>query len=302
MLSDMKMFEEIIEGHRYDYILIWGNGLQYGDEIVQHIRAHPDFDVIHILTHKPKSISVFVKAVYSFDYAPFWHLEAKTQYLLSTAPEVKLVVFKNNNPDEDYLGEGEFRHLESMTIKRFKDKLRDLYNERKNDRRSENHVIHATDNQKQTDYILKYLGYENGLKTILDYSNDYLKSPWHLGDISRFTLEQVDINDIRCRLISKGKSITAQVEDSPHYNTLVNNNNCYGDYVNQHQGVFLLDNHSVAKFKELADKFEYLSEGHGDDYILVIKENGIYIVCDGLHRLAILKFQKAEKLLVAVLK
>ena len=298
----MKMFEELIEGDRYDYILIWGNGLQYGNEIVQHIRAHPDFDVIHILSHKPKSISVFVKAVYSFDYAPFWHLEGKTQYLLSTDPEVKLIVFKNNNPDEDYLGEGEFRHLESMTIKRFKEKLRDLYNERKNDRRSENHVIHATDNQKQTDYLLRYLGYEDGLKTILEYSNDYLKSPWHLGNISRYTIEQVDINDIRCRLIVRGKNRIAPIEDSPHYNTLVNDNNCYEDYVNEYQGTHFQDNHSSIKFKKLANKFEYLSDGFESAYICVRKNNDIYTVCDGLHRLAILKYQKAERLLVAVLQ
>jgi hypothetical protein len=156
----VKLFENV----RYDSILVWGNGLQYKVEIIQKIQEHPDFEVIHIVNHKPESIAEFVKAVYSFDYAPFWHLEAKIQYLLSTEPEINLVVFKNRNPDEDYLGEGDFRHLESITVKNFKDKLRDVYNERKNDRRSENHVVHATDNQKQTDYILKYIGYENGLK------------------------------------------------------------------------------------------------------------------------------------------
>lgn len=292
----------MIKNYRYDYILIWGNGLQYEDEILQHIRVHPDFDVIHILSHKPESISIFVKAVYSFDYAPFWHLEGKTQYLLSTAPEVKIIVFRNNNPDEDYLGEGDFRHLESMTVKRFKEKLRDLYNERKNDRRSENHVIHATDNQEQTDYLLRYLGYRDGLKTIIKDSNKFIKSPWHLGNVTEFAVEQVAIDEVKCRIITGGKPQICEVGESPHYPTLAGENDCYEDYVKRYQGVFLKDDHSLKKFMELANSFEYLSSGYENDYILVQKDSHGYIVCDGLHRLAILKSLKAEKLLVAVLK
>jgi hypothetical protein len=292
----------MIKNYRYDYILIWGNGLQFGGEIIQRIRSHPDFDVIHILSHKPKSISAFVKAVYSFDYAPFWHLEGKTQYLLSTAPEVKIIVFRNNDPDEDYLGEGDFRHLESMTVKRFKEKLRDLYNERKNDRRTENHVIHATDNQKQTDYLLRYLGYRDGLKTIIEHSNKYLKSPWHLGDVTKFTIEQVAVNEVKCRRIVGGKAETCEIEESPHYQTLTGENDCYEDYLNQYQGVFLQDDYTFTKFKKMADGFKYLSCGHENDYILVRKDDNKYIVCDGLHRMAILKSQNVEKLLVALLK
>lgn len=292
----------MIKKYRYDYILIWGNGLQYEDEIIQRIRFHPDFDVIHILSHKPKSISTFVKVVYSFDYAPFWHLEGKTQYLLSTAAEVKIIVFRNNNPDEEYLGEGDFRHLESMTVKRFKEQLRDLYNERKNDRRSENHVIHATDNQEQADYLLRYLGYKDGLKTIVKHSNKFLKSPWHLGNVTQFTVEQVAVDEVKCRIISGRKHKLCGIEESPHYQTLAGENDCYEDYVKRYQGVFLKDDHSLKNFTKLANNFEYLSSGHENDYILVKKDDNKYIVCDGLHRLAILKSQNVEKLLVALLK
>ena len=296
------MIREITNDYRYDYILIWGNGLVYENEIIEHIRSHPDFEVIHILSHKPESISAFVKAVYSFDYAPFWHLEGKTRYLLSTEPEVRLVVFKNNNPDEDYLGEGGFRHLESMTVKIFKEKLRDLYNERKDDRRSENHVIHASDNQKQTDYILRYLGYKNGLQTISQYSNDYLKSPWHLGNVTKFTIKQVAVNELKCRTIIDGKAEICEIEESPQYRTLTGDNDCYEDYLKLNQGVFLKDDYTITKFKKMADSFKYLSCGHESDYILVRKEGDKYIVCDGLHRLAILKSQEVKKLLVALLK
>ena len=291
----------MFKGFRYDYILIWGNGLHHEDEILEHICSHPDFDVIHVLNHKPKCISAFVKAVYSFDYAPFEHLEEKTQYLLSTTPKVKLIVFKNINPDEDYLGTGAFRHLESMTVKSFKEKIRNLYNERKNDRRTENHVIHATDNQKQTDYLLRYLGYKDGLNTIVEHSNKYLGSPWHLSKISKFTIKQVCMDELQCRVITGQKCVTCAVEESPHYKSLINKNDIYKEYLKNYQGQYLKDNYSVKKFRNMAYDFKYLSSGHEFDYILVRKKDDKYIVCDGLHRLSILKSQKIEKLLVAVI-
>ena len=150
--------------NRYDYFLIWGNGLKYRDQIINEIRKDSNFQIIKILHHKPKNIKELVQAIYSYDYAPFCHLKSKTEYLLKTAPEVDFIFVKNIDPREDYVGEGEFRHIESQNVKLLKERIRDNYNKRKDDRRTEEHVIHASDNQDQTDYILRYLGFNDGLK------------------------------------------------------------------------------------------------------------------------------------------
>ena len=63
---------------RYDFILIWGNGLQYKKDILDIIERTSNLDILKILSHKPKSLKKFVKEVYSYDYAPFQHLKAKT--------------------------------------------------------------------------------------------------------------------------------------------------------------------------------------------------------------------------------
>ena len=57
---------------RYDYFLIWGNGLKFKTQIINEIRADNNFQIVKILHHKPKSIKKLVRAIYSYDYAPFW--------------------------------------------------------------------------------------------------------------------------------------------------------------------------------------------------------------------------------------
>jgi len=54
-----------------------------------------------------------VLAIYLYDYASFWHLKNKTEYLLKTAPEMEFIFVKNLNPCEDNVREGDFRHARS---------------------------------------------------------------------------------------------------------------------------------------------------------------------------------------------
>ena len=66
---------------RYDFFLIWGHGLKFSDEIIKMIEDTKEITIKKIFYYKPKSISKFVKQVYSYDYVPFSHLKGKTRYL-----------------------------------------------------------------------------------------------------------------------------------------------------------------------------------------------------------------------------
>ena len=66
---------------RYDYLLIWGHGLQYKNEIVNEIESNPNFKIEYFIYHEPKSIKKLVNEIYSYDYAPVFHLKGKTKYL-----------------------------------------------------------------------------------------------------------------------------------------------------------------------------------------------------------------------------
>jgi len=297
----------VIKKHRYDYILIWGNGQQYKKQIIKAVQDHKDFDVIKIYDHKPESIETLVKAIYSFDYAPFEHLKAKTRYLLTTKPEVTFIFFKNNNTNEDFLGDKAFRHIESLTVKRFKDDLRNQFNERIDGKRTENHVIHATDNQEQTDYILKYLGHKGGINYLMRKPNNLLKTPYHLTKFSSFVIKEIDFDNLYCRIINpqenKIEHLVLKIENSPHYKSLAKQDDTYEKFLDNYQGVFLQDDYSNEKFMKLSEDLHYLF-GENNNNFIVVKETELnkYIILDGLHRASILKFRKKQKVVVAVIK
>lgn len=293
---------------RYDYILIWNHGLIYKDDIIREIRNHNDFEIIKIMSYKPKKINDLVKHVYSCDYAPIWHLLSKTRYLLSTKPEVLFIFFKNNNPDEDYFGDGEFRHIESSTLKRFKEALRDRFNERKCDRRSENHVIHASDNQEQTDYILKYLGIKEGINHLNRKQNKILNIPYHLKKIDRLFIQKVRLSDVYCSILFKGKNNkvktnTVPLVETPHYRSLVSKNGEYRKYLNEFQGSYLQDNYSQEKFLKLSLELKYLEDEYSNNYVIINQtDSSFFEVLDGVHRTSILRYRGEEEIVAGVCK
>ncbi len=279
---------------RYDYILIWGNGMPCKYEILKMIENHKDFEILKIIEYEAKDIAELVEAVYSYDYAPIEHLRAKIEYLYSTSPKVLFIFFKNNNPNEDYLSEDAFRHIESLTVKKFKEELRNKFNERKEDRRSENHVIHASDNQKQTDYILKYIGYKNGLKDLLKTSNRIINAPEHLADFKKISIKKVPVNDLYANILINDKPVcskTVPVGETPHYKTLKNNADDYANYIKAFQGSFLQDFYSINKLNKLAQELDY---PHNSNYICVKLIENKYVIMDGVHRAAVL-MKKGEK-------
>ena len=206
---------------RIDCIIIWGHGLKYFDDILREIREKKSFKVLRIQRYKPKNLKKFVKEVYSYDYAPFWHLKAKTKYLLKTEQEVCFIFIKNLDPNEDYFGKNLFRHKESLTLKVFKEELRDKYNPYENGEKTHNHVVHATDSQEQTNHILRYLGYKEGVK-LFDKPAKIVGMPYYLKGYSKFYFTVLKVEDILCNVIDgeswdNFSSKSVEIEQSPQY-------------------------------------------------------------------------------------
>jgi hypothetical protein len=291
---------------RYDYFLIWGNGLKYKNQILDEIRKDRNFQILMILHHRPKSIKKLVEAVYSYDYAPFRHLKSKTEYLLNTAPEAEFIFVKNTDPREDYAGEGSFRHIESQTVKILKEAIRDRYNERKDDRRTEDHVVHASDNQDQTDYILRYLGFDDGLNYLTREPNKLIKTKYYLEPFYRFTIRTIDINKVFCNILTGTRDSFSDsmmpLDKTPHFACLSGKPEIYQTYIEDFSGGPLTEDYSVDRFRDLSINFSYLDHNHPNDYIIVERiEPDKYCVLDGLHRAALLKYQGKNKVIAAVI-
>ena len=271
---------QLIKKQRYDYFLIWGHGLEYQDEILNIIKSYHKIDILKVHSYKPKNIKNLVKAIYSYDYAPFHHLKAKTKYLLNTPKKVIFIFIKTNYISEIMSGKGAFEHIECPYIVTIKNIIRDKFNPKINGKRSEDHVIHASDNESQTDYILKYLGFTNGIKLFSNNSTAIIKIPYHIK--------------LHKELVS--------IENTPHYAGLVENRNVYSNYLDKFFGGLLSDYYSVKKFIQLSKNFKYLEKPYQNSYILTRKEKNKYIILDGVHRAAILRKQGKENITMAVIK
>jgi len=299
----IRVFSSYI--YRTDYIIIWGHGLKYRDQIIDRIRSQKDLRIIKTVYHRPKTVRCLVNAVYSYDYAPLRHLRSKTRYLMKTPKEALFIFVENHNPNEDFYGKGVFRHFESTTLKRFKEDLRNEFNDRIDGERTEDHVIHASDNELQTHLILQYLGFE-GVQS-LRKKHPIIDVPFYVAQCRKFVIKNVPIEAIVCNIAdgdpkNPGKKKNIPIKESPHYAALAGNPGVYEQYLEKFFRMEFSDYYSVERFRSLARSFEYLSPPYGVHYIVVRQtDDGKFRIIDGLHRAAIMCYKGVLQLNVAVL-
>jgi len=243
----------------YRYYIMWSHGLEYEDEILEIIRAR--FKIIYLVYHEPRSWRKLIKKVYSHSYVPARHLKNKLAYL-KKLPKEMLFVFVENTDEEEF-----------QTIK---EGIRDWYNPKKNE-----HVIHGSDNEKQTDVILKYLGYSG-----IDYfksKSPILDLPFYLKEPDRFEVKKVDIWDLSVNVAGEGLRHICSI---PHvYGKADIPTTYYEDYIKENRGKKLRMDYTLERFKRLS----------GYEPFICVK-NGI--VQDGAHRLATLWLKDEEKVWV----
>lgn len=273
---------------RIDCILIWGHGLQFFHDILNDIRKNSNFEILMVNKYKPKNMKSFVKEIYSYDYAPFWHLKAKTKYLLKSLQEVCFIFVKNYSPCEDLIGVGSFRHMESLTLKKFKEELRDKYNPYKDGVRAHHHVIHATDSQEQAAHMMHFLGYKEGV-CYFETENKFLDLPYYLKDYKLFEFKTVSTDVLFCKVINgeswdNYETKIVHVAKSPQFIGLTEDMDVYEKYINKFIGGPLKENYNLKRYKNIHNNFEYLKEPHQNAYVIVELIDGKYIILDGLHR------------------
>lgn len=280
-----------IQNNRFDCILIWGHGMKYLYNILDDIQDNKNFNILKIQKHKIQKMKKFVKDIYRYDCAPFSHLEPKITYLLKTPNEVCFVFIENLQPNEDYVGEGGGRHKESMTLNEFKEELRNKYNSYDNGNRTCNHVVHTTDSQEHTHYILKYLGYNEGVK-LFNKTTTAVSMPYYLKNYNIFDFIVIKCNDIFCKVL-EGNSWddfsvkVVGVRESPQYLGLTKDISIYQKYLDKFLGGPLQEYYNVERYTKLRENFEHLKASYKTSFVIVEKKNGKYIILDGLHRACI---------------
>ena len=291
---------------RKDCIIIWGHGLPYLNEIMLEIRENSGFNILKIVKHKPRSIKKLVKEVYSFDYAPFWHLKSKTKYLLKTKREVCFIFIENLDPNVDFFGKNEFRHPESQSLKKLKELVRLKYNPRDENGITHNHIIHATDSEEQTNELLKYLGGKNGILAF-DKTINFINAPHYINKYNIFEIKDVDITNLYCNIIQGDSwynySVSLKkINKSPQYLGLIKDIAIYQSYIEKYRGGALREDYNLPKFISLSKDFKYLASPHENSYVLVELIDNKLVVIDGLHRACILMKNNCKKIKVCQVK
>jgi len=173
---------------------------------------------------------------------------------------------------------------------------------------TEQHIIHASDNENQVDDILKYLGHSRGLRTFMTEPSKFIDLPYYLSKFNSFCLSSVDLTKVAANILSRhpisGKCITNKVSifDTPHYHALDGNPNSYIEYMDEFRGDEITRFHTLPKFRAMASNFEYLESPYEQKFIVVKQiniKNYEYLLLDGTHRAAILAKSGIDRLLVA---
>jgi len=252
------MSNEICHRFRYDYFIIWGNSLQHTEAIREILRKEEDLEIIKIVSHKIKEMKRFVLNLYGCDPVPLWHLQAKLSYLFKAKPEAIFIFVKNLAPNEIYVDDGPFRHIHCQYIARIKENIRNLYNPRKNGVRTEEHVIHASDQEAQVDYFLKMLGYSDGIYHLHNSGSALpIRKPYHIPKPKTYRFKRLSINDLRASILvhSPSQGVNTElrkIHDTPHFRTLKYGDAEYKEYLENFQYTLLTDDYSQTKFLEMS--------------------------------------------------
>lgn len=283
---------------RFDYFIIWGNGASRIEEILDPLRAETDLQIVMIESRHIDDMERFVFDLYASDTVPIEHLRAKLRYLYDVPPEIVVVFVRNLSPEEEFTGEGAFRKVQCQTINRIKWRIREDFNPRVGGRRSEEHVIHASDYEEQVDYLLKYLGYPMGIR-YLEEGNKVLpfRKPCHIPMPSGYAFRNLPLSALQASVLREGRAQKVYVDalpisQTPHYRALTGHQEEYTEYLVRFRYTYLKDNYSWSRFHRLSrlSREELLQL----DPILVIPTEGNYRILDGVHRAAIALFHQID--------
>ena len=284
---------------RMDFFMIWGHGLPYTREIVEMLRCVDAFEIVSLVKKQVRDIAQFVRDVYACDSFPMEHLVAKTRYLLTTPPEVVFILVRNKNPQEQWKGEGAFRRRQCMLVKQVKEAIRDRFNPRAHGKRTEHHVVHASDFESQVEHLLKVLELPP-LRYYTRRPHPDLDAPFHLDPFDTYQIADVRVDALRANIPGRG---FVPVDQTPHFCYLTGDKEAYERYHQAHFGETLTEDHFSEAFDRMIADFRYdhtTSDGRRSIILASPQADGTYRILDGVHRAAILTHRGVQTAAIAV--
>lgn len=279
----------------YNSIIIWGHGIEYILDILNIINNNINCSILNIKRGSIDNYENFIKNIYKLEMVNSNHIFNKTQYLKSVKNEYFHILIKNYGSNIKEYGEGTFKVWADVNLVNLKWKVREMYNPKFNDPNlhpskhlspgiSHNHIIHVTDSIEEciqvSCFILNKHPQEFENKKI---NNIYF--PWHLTIHKNINKINVNIDKLHIKLVNDPNSY--KIIESPHYSYVCNDKSPYIKYYTKYMGTYLQDNHTPQQFDKLIEKFNADNYNFEESRLIIINSN--FQVCDGVHRLSILK-------------
>lgn len=191
-----------------------------------------------------------------------------------------------------------FRHIQCKRIKDLKEAIRDRFNPRQDGKRTEDHVIHASDYERQVEHVLKVLGMPP-MKHYLRRPNPELDVPFHIRPFDRYAVQDVPMGTLYANILGQG---LVPVDQTPHYKYLTGDKRAYEAYHEKHWGRELVEDHFPEAYDQMIAAFQYdcvTGDGHRSLVLAQRIDGSRYRILDGVHRAAILKHRGAATVTVA---
>jgi len=115
----------------------------------------------------------------------------------------------------------------------------------------------------------------------------------------KYTIEYISINSIWVlEWMNKDLMLKKPLVESNHFKYVNGNKQPYLDMIIRCR----FGNNYTQLFDELIKHFNYLQNGHENDYIITYKEDDKYVILDGCHRASVLKKQGFTEVPVVIVE
>ena len=293
----------MVRNYRFEYMcfIVWSHGIKYIDEMLSSLERDCDFELLYTRRVSNFNHDSFIKNIYECDAYPIEHLVEKSKYLKALPAEAIFIFVKCFDTTTDIVGAGTFRSRQSRKIVAFKKKFRDLYNPRMADGSlSHQHIIHGTDDGAQTDYLLKLLGHEQGIR-IFKRPNIPFSLPYHIPWTGKYKIITAQVSSLKASILhhdAKGvKTTITPICETPHF-LGINNEQIYSKYLMEFLYTYLCDFYSLDKYRRL-QKCNIIAVLRNNPIVTHLHDD-CYLILDGVHRAAVTLHNRIEKIPMVV--
>lgn len=278
-----------IDLSNYCFFFIKDRGLKYTNEILEILISNKNkFNLMMILKYEKKFLN-------NYNFFSYLKLTPEIKFLLKKSKKGMFIFTKFKNDNHIHKAINQSTYIKNQVIAKYQKIIRNKFDLNQSELKISSHTFYGCSNGHDAHYVLKYLGYNNGLQILNRHENKPFKVSYFIENFNQCKIHEIQVDDLICNTILRS---SIDIKESPQYKFLLGSENEYKNYIEKYLGIKLLVYHSIQKYRDLLKNFKYLGKENETSYVIVKKVNGKYMIIDGLHRASLSIYKKKSKLIV----